>query len=448
MDEERIIEPEEELPEGATFNGYREYDVQDLILHRHNIRFLLAEYVTVSGKTIVGKLPKEYQGHYGATLKSFILYQHYQCRVPQNLILEELREFGVDISAGQVNRLLIEKKDSFHIEQTQVLQTGLETADYIHTDDTGTRHQGQNGYCTVIGNDLFAYFSSSKSKSRSNYLRILRGTHQDFVLNQYSRSYLEKQQLPLCHFKKLKFEKGVIGKSDQEWKEYLKALGITSKQAIKLVTEAALLGSVIEHGVSPELIILSDGAKQFDILVHALCWVHMERSLRRLNGVTAQQRQEIEQVQETLWAYYRELKAYQEQPTPQESERLEARFDEIFGQRYPRHYGLNLAMQQFCAHKDELLRVLAFPQLPLHTNAAENDIREYVTRRKISGGTRHDDGRRARDTFTGLKKTCRKLNYSFWQYLMSRLKGDDTIPYLPDVIREKASAKNEICSIP
>jgi uncharacterized coiled-coil protein SlyX len=30
VDEERIIEPEEKLPEGAIFNGYREYDVQDL----------------------------------------------------------------------------------------------------------------------------------------------------------------------------------------------------------------------------------------------------------------------------------------------------------------------------------------------------------------------------------------------------------------------------------
>ena len=56
VDSEQIIEPET-LPEGAIFNGYREYDVQDLILKRHNIRFLLAEYVTVEGKTIVGKLP-------------------------------------------------------------------------------------------------------------------------------------------------------------------------------------------------------------------------------------------------------------------------------------------------------------------------------------------------------------------------------------------------------
>jgi hypothetical protein len=230
-DEERFIEPEE-LPEGATFNGYREYDVQDLILQRHNIRFRLAEYVTAEGKTIVGKLPPEYQGHYGPTLIAFTLYQHHQCRVPQTLIIEELRELGVDISAGQVNRILIENKESFHREQEQVFQVGLETAEYIHTDDTGARHQGHNGFCTVIGNDLFAYFSSSQSKSRANYLR---------------------------------------------WNQYLERLGITSITAVKLVTEAALLGSAIEGGVSPELIVLSDGARQFAILIHALCWVHAEQ---------------------------------------------------------------------------------------------------------------------------------------------------------------------------
>ena len=96
-------------------------------------------------------------------------------------------------------------------------------------------------------------------------------------------------------------------------------------------------------------------------------------------------------------------------------------------------------MQQFCAHKEELLRVLDAPQVPLHTNAAETDIREYVTRRKVSGGTRHDKGRQSRDSFAGLKKTCRKLAFSFWQYLMSRFRGDGTVPYLPDVIRARAA---------
>ena len=75
VDEERRIEPEE-LPEKAKFNGYREYDVQDLRLLRHNIRYLLAEYVTTEGRTITGKLPNQQQGHYGVTLQAFVLYQH------------------------------------------------------------------------------------------------------------------------------------------------------------------------------------------------------------------------------------------------------------------------------------------------------------------------------------------------------------------------------------
>jgi hypothetical protein len=57
----------------------------------------------------------------------------------------------------------------------------------------------------------------------------------------------------------------------------------------------------------------------------------------------------------------------QQQPTSEDKQRLQHRFDEIFGLRYPHHYGLNLAMQQFCANKKELLRVLDAPQLPLHT---------------------------------------------------------------------------------
>ncbi|MEH1987151.1 MULTISPECIES: IS66 family transposase [unclassified Nostoc] len=170
-----------------------------------------------------------------------------------------------------------------------------------------------------------------------------------------------------------------------------------------LLVLAALLGSAIEHGLSPDMIILSDKARQFPILVHALCWVHAERGIRSLKGVTAQQRLEIEEVTLALWEYYRQLKAYRDSPTDAQKQRLTERFDEIFDKRYHRHYGLNLAMKQFCAHKEELLRVLDSPLLPLHTNAAEADIREYVTRRKISSGTRHDDGRRVRDLTGGQK---------------------------------------------
>ena len=34
--------------------------------------------------------------------------------------------------------------------------------------------------------------------------------------------------------------------------------------------------------------------------------------------------------------------------------------------------------------------VLGRPEIPLHTNGSENDIRCQVTRRKVSAGTRSD----------------------------------------------------------
>ena len=88
----------------------------------------------------------------------------------------------------------------------------------------------------------------------------------------------------------------------------------------------------------------------------------------------------------------------------------------------------------------ELLIVLDRPEIPLHTNTSENDVRCQVTRRKISGGTRSDVGRDCRDAFLGLAKTCAKLGIAFWDYLGSRLAvpGSPTIPYLPKIIEARA----------
>jgi hypothetical protein len=90
--------------------------------------------------------------------------------------------------------------------------------------------------------------------------------------------------------------------------------------------------------------------------------------------------------------------------------------------------------------KRELLIVLDRPEIPLHTNTSENDVRCQVTKRKVSGGTRCDVGRDCRDAFLGLAKTCAKLGIAFWDYLGSRLAvpGNPTIPYLPKTIAARA----------
>jgi hypothetical protein len=439
IDEERIIQPEK-VPRGATFHGYRDYDVQELLIERHNIRFRLAEYVTEDGSTVVGQLPREYQnGHFGPLLLGYILYQHYQCRVPQPIVREQLQEWGIEISTGQLHNILSENKESFHTEQERVLRVGLETATYIHTDDTGARHQGKNGYCTVIGNQYFAYFRSTHSKSRQTFLETLHGGSPLYVLNEEAQGYLQESALASKHWQRLSFGNQVLAKKNSEWESYLNCLGIISQKARRLVTEAALLGGVIEKGVDINLRILSDGAGQFNLLVHGLCWVHAERSLRRLQGNTSEQCQNIDSMQQLLWDYYQQLKAYQQDPSPEFKAQLEQDFDQVFGRCFLEHSSLNDVLAQFRGRKEELLQVLDCPELPLHNNEAESDIREYVTRRKISGGSRSETGRKSRDTFVGLKKTCRKLGISFWKFLLSRLRGDETIPPIPDVIARVAS---------
>ena len=66
------------------------------------------------------------------------------------MIWEELLDFGVDISSGQVSRILTEQNEGFHLEKEGILCAGLDVSDYINVDDTGARHAGKNGYCTHI----------------------------------------------------------------------------------------------------------------------------------------------------------------------------------------------------------------------------------------------------------------------------------------------------------
>ena len=85
--------------------------------------------------------------------------------------------------------------------------------------------------------------------------------------------------------------------------------------------------------------------------------------------------------------------------------------------------------------------MLQRPEIPLHTNGSENDIRACVTKRKISGGTMSTAGRTARDVMLRLMKTCSKLKVSFFRYLGNRLhiRGTLTIPPLSILVRQAAT---------
>ncbi len=121
---------------------------------------------------------------------------------------------------------------------------------------------------------------------------------------------------------------------------------------------------------------------------------------------------------------------YQANPGNSRRLALRARFDRIFRRRTG-FITLDRLLARLHANKAELLMVLDRPDTPLHTNGSENDIRCQVTRRKVSAGTRSDNGRDCRDAFLGLAKTCAKLGVAFWDYLGSRLQipGQCIVPY-------------------
>jgi Transposase IS66 family len=429
-----------ELPVGATLRCFEPYVVQELIIQNENTRYLRARYDLPGGGSVlapfpVGVLPVE-GGHFGANLIAYILDQYHQAQVTEPLLLEQLWEYGIDISAGQLHRILTEDKEVFHQEKDEILAAGLAESSYIGTDDTGARHQGKNGYCTVIGNDLFAYFESTDSKSRLNFLLVLQGNQRDYAINETAVAYWERQKLAAVLVEQLTQGPQEFAR-EQAWQARLTALAIIDERHVRIATEGALLGGLIARGLAPDLVVLSDGAPQFVILVHAACWIHAERPLAKLVPHNEEHRAAIEKIREQIWELYQALKAYREQPDEGQRPVLTARFDAVVEQRtgYP---SIDGPLKEMRDHKADLLRVLERPEVPLHNNAMESDIREFVKRRKISGGTRSAAGRRCRDTFASLKKTCRKLGVRFWDYVQDRVRGLGQIPRLADLIRQKA----------
>ena len=430
------IEPEN-IPVGSEFKSYKDFVVQDIVIKPLNTRFRLKVYQTPDGGWIAGKLPAHLNGkHFGPTLIRFILYQHYHCHVTQPILLEQLNELGIDISAGQLNNLLIEEKDRFHQEKDRILTVGLQVSGYVNVDDTGARHEGKNGYCTHIGNESFSWFESTGSKSRINFLKLMRAGHSDFAINMDAICYMQSNKLPQEALTTITENPGMIFANDSQWNSFLTQNGIVNDRHVQIATEGALIGSIIEHGVSKHLVILSDDAGQFNVLLHALCWIHANRAIDKVIPFTDKARKDLDTVKDQVWQLYEGLKTYKQNPRPKDKKRLNTMFDDIFTQATSSAV-LNLALKRIYNNKSELLLVLERPDIPLHNNGAENAIREYVKRRKISGGTRSNTGRQCRDTFTSLKKTCRKLGVSFWQYLKDRIENIGLIPDLQELVRQQ-----------
>lgn len=434
--------PLDGLPEGTQQNGYEDFVVQDLKIEAHNVRYRRLRYLLPDGTSRTAPLPAHVQGHFGAELRRYVLYQHHQNGVTQPLIHEELLDLGIDISAGQIDRLLTEGHESFHEEKDALLPAAREVSRYFQADDTGARHRGKNAYTTVIANPFFASFTTTPSKSRVNFLKLLAAPHEEYVWNEDALGYATSQGISLTLRARLtgvvcRGGRTVVG--EKAWQRQLAAWKIRGDEPRRIVTEAALVGTLMHHGLYVGQPMVSDDAGQFKILgfLHGLCWLHAERSLRKLVALSPREQKAIDGVRDAVWKYYQRLVTYRQSPTPRRKAALERDFDRLF-QRRTGFADLNEALRRIHQKRNDLLLALERPEIPLHNNVSESDIREWAKRRKISAGTRSELGRRCRDTFISLKKTCRKLGVSFWRYLQDRIRQAHEVLRLPELIRQAA----------
>src|SRR5271170_1274782 len=219
-----------DLPDGTRFLGYQDFTVQDLKVEPYNTCYRRGRYQLLDGTIVTALLPEHVSSHFGPTLRQYVLYQHFHNHVTQPLLHEELLELGIDISVGQVNRLLTEGHDAFHQEKDSLLPAAREVSTYLHADDTSARHRGKSGHTLHIGNDLFASFFTTDSKSRVNFLKILLTPYRGYLFNDDALFYLECFDVPQKLLTRLQPDTGWLCADDESWEAQLQAWQITSAE--------------------------------------------------------------------------------------------------------------------------------------------------------------------------------------------------------------------------
>ena len=150
-----------------------------------------------------------------------------------------------------------------------------------------------------------------------------------------------------------------------------------------------------------------------------------------------QHREWLEAFRQRYWEFYKQLRAYQEAPTPERPAQLREQFDELFS-TVTGYDALDQRIAKTKADKTYLLMVLEHPEIPLHNNPAELDARLRVRKRVVSYGPRSTAGAQVWDAMETLLSTARKLGVNFFQYIRDRVSGARQMPALAELIKERA----------
>jgi hypothetical protein len=359
-------------------------------------------------------------------------------------IVEFLHNVGVLISEGQLSNLLIKKNEPWHQEKREIYRAGLASSSWQHSDETGTRVNGDNQHCHVVGNPLYTAYFTRPGKDRLTLIGLLQDvTEPPLLLNETTPTWLEQFDTP-------QWAQQIVATWPQGRSlPHSELTSLVQTQLARLneqqqarVLEAAALSAYYQQTdvpIVPNL--LTDDAPQFRFITrdHSLCWVHEGRHYKKLMPFIDYHQQLLADFRQQFWHYYHQLNAYRANPTPEKAAKLDREFDALFSQ-VTGYDELDKRIAKTKAKKDRLLKVFSYPEMPLHNNPAELAARRRVRKRDISFGPRTPDGVAAWDTFMTLAATARQLGISFYAYIYDRIAGAYALPSLADIIRQRAPA--------
>ena len=431
------------LPEDAQNKGTRSVVIQDISIQKDNIEFILERFYSPSLKrSIESELPEAYCGHeFGPNLRAFVITLHYQCRITQKVLHTLLRGMGILISEGQIGEILLDKGFvAFEAEKESARRAAIEKHGYQQIDDTGARINGNNAFTIVTCNDDFCSFMTSWSKGRLSALRgIAGGVELKYVINptaiEYMFDKISNRRL-IRNLAKLASDR-IYSQAEFE-QEILRSRALLDAKEIwkKYITEGCAIGAYHAGllGVTSAALVCDDAPQFKDILDYlGLCWIHEGRHYKKLVPQNPLFQKCLDEFLDSFWKFYNQLKEYRKNPNTIRRKELENEFDRLFVPDTD-YYALNSQIKKARKKRESLLLVLQRPEIPLHNNGAELDIREKVIQRKIRNCFRSWRGARASDTFLSLLAICRKQKISFWDYIRDRILQIHAIVPLAEII--------------
>lgn len=432
-----------DLPDDAKFIGSRDVVVQEIELKRNNIKFEIKRYYSASlNKTFEGELPEGFKGSsFGPKLRSLSSYLFYKNRVPHLKIIDTLLDcFGVSVSKGSMNSILNNIADIFQDDLESARKAAIKKQSRVFIDDTGAKINGVNAFTTGVCNDYFIQYHTGLDKNRWAAAGALLGGELRFRIDSDAISFIAKKlrRAPVTSsfymYKGLEFGRFEF---EEKLKEILKDVEVR-KYDLDIIRTACSISALRNNSNGPPIrfLISDDGTNFIDLIKnHQLCWVHEIRKYNKLPIYHEVQVKELNKVIEQWQALYKKMVFYKNDPNHKLKEEISKEFERISSIKTGLT-DIDNQLKRTRANKEKLLLFLRYPQVPLHSNDVERDLRERVIKRKISLQNRSWDGVRAWDLMLSLMGTCQKIGINFWRYLEDRISKREDIHYLGRLINQ------------